>query len=104
LAAPAGDVSGLWEARLEFSVGHASHTFYLDTQGNNINGQYTGRLVQGPLKGHIDGNKVEFTGGGRIEGASLRYSYSGTFDGREMTGTVSLGEYGTAKFRATRRG
>lgn len=104
LAAPAGDVSGLWEARLEFSVGHATHTFYLDAQGNNINGQYTGRLVKGPLKGQVDGNKVEFTGGGRIEGASLRYSYSGAFDGRQMTGTVNLGEYGTAKFTATRRG
>jgi len=104
LAAAAGDVSGLWESRLEFKVGHTSHTFYLDPQGNTINGQYTGRLVKGPLKGQVDGNKIEFTAGGRIEGTSLRYSYSGTFDGRQMSGTVNLGEYGTAKFTATRRG
>jgi hypothetical protein len=103
-AAPAGDVSGLWEAQLEFSVGAARHTFYLDPQGNALTGQYTGRLVKGPLRGHIDGNKVEFSGGGRMEGASLRYTYKGTFNGNQMSGTVELGEYGTARFSASRRG
>jgi L-seryl-tRNA(Ser) seleniumtransferase len=103
LAPPAGDVAGLWEAELKFSVGSSRHTFYLDPKDNNLSGQYTGRLVKGPLKGHIDGNKVEFTGGGRIEGASLQYTYKGTFDGKQMSGTVDLGEYGTARFSATRK-
>jgi hypothetical protein len=102
-AAPVGDVSGLWEARLEFSVGSAKHTFYLDPKGNTLSGHYNGRRVQGPLKGHIDGAKVVFSGGGRIEGASLRYTYKGTFDGKQISGTVDLGEYGTARFSATRR-
>ena len=102
-AAPAGDVTGLWEAELQFKTGSARHTFYLDPNGNNLSGQYTGRLVKGPLKGHLDGNKVEFTGGGRLEGASLRYAYKGTFDGQQMSGSVDLGEYGTARFTATRK-
>jgi L-seryl-tRNA(Ser) seleniumtransferase len=103
-AAPAGDVGGMWEAELHFSVGSARHTFYLDPTGNNLSGQYTGRLVKGPLRGHIDGDKVEFSSGGRFEGASLRYTYRGTFDGKQISGTVDLGEYGTARFSATRRG
>jgi len=103
-AAPAGDVAGLWEADLQFNVGSVRHTFYLDPKGNTISGQYSGRLVKGPLKGHIDGNNVEFRGGGRIEGASLHYTYKGTFDGKQMSGTVELGEYGTARFSATRKG
>ena len=102
-AAPAGDISGLWEARLEFSVGSASHSFYLDTNGNTLTGQYSGRLVKGPLKGHIDGKSVQFSGGGRIEGAGLRYSYKGDVEGHKMSGTVDLGEYGTARFTATRK-
>lgn len=101
-AAPAGEVSGLWEAHLEFSAGSARHTFYLDPKGNTVTGQYTGRVVKGPLKGHIDGDKIEFSSGGRIEGASLRYTYKGTFDGKKMSGTVELGEYGTAHFTANR--
>ncbi len=102
-APPAGEVSGLWEARLEFNVGSARHTFYLDPKGNTLSGQYAGRHVKGPLKGHIDGDKIVFSSGGRIEGASLRYTYKGTFDGKQMSGTVELGEYGTARFSATRR-
>ncbi|MBK9165956.1 MAG: aminotransferase class V-fold PLP-dependent enzyme [Bryobacterales bacterium] len=103
-AAPAGDVRGLWEADLEFSVGSVRHTFYLDPKGNAISGQYTGRLVKGPLSGHIDGNRVQFAGGGRIEGANLRYTYKGAIDGNRMSGVVELGEYGTAKFTAARKG
>jgi len=102
-SAPAVDVEGYWDADLKFSVGTARHSFYLDPKGNQITGQYSGRVVKGPLKGHIDGNKVEFSSGGRIEGASLRYTYKGTLDGQRLTGTVDLGEYGTATFTATRR-
>jgi seryl-tRNA(Sec) selenium transferase len=102
-AAPTGDVSGLWDARLEFNSGSARHSFYLDTKGNTVTGQYTGRRVQGPLKGHIDGDRIVFSSGGRMEGASLRYTYRGIFDGNQISGTVDLGEYGTARFSATRR-
>ena len=101
-APPAGDVRGRWEAELRFKAGSARHTFYLDPQGNKISGHYGGRLVKGPLMGHIDGNKMEFSSGGRIEGTSLRYTYKGTFDGSRMSGSVDLGEYGTASFLATR--
>ena len=104
-AAPVGDVSGLWEARLEFNVGSARHTFYLDPNGNVLTGHYSGRAIKGPLKGHIDGSNVSFSASGRVEGTSLRYGYKGTVDGssNKMSGTVDLGEYGTAKFTATRK-
>jgi L-seryl-tRNA(Ser) seleniumtransferase len=102
-AAPAGDVSGLWEARLDFSAGSARHSFYLDANGNAVTGQYSGRVVKGALKGHVDGAAIEFRCSGRIEGATLGYTYRGTFEGNKMTGVVDLGEYGTAKFSATRK-
>jgi hypothetical protein len=102
-APPAGDIRGLWEAELRFKMGTARHTFYLDPKGNSISGQYTGRLVKGPLKGHVDGKKVEFASGGKIEGTSLHYTYKGTFEGTRMSGNVDLGEYGMATFTATRK-
>ena len=102
-AAPSGDVSGMWEAEITFKVGSARHSFYLDAKGHQISGQYSGRLVKGPLSGHMDGNKVEFAGGGRYEGTSLRYAYQGTLDANRMSGTVDLGEYGKASFTATRK-
>ena len=102
-AAPTGDVSGPWVAKLDFSSGSAKHSFYLDANGNKVTGNYTGRVINGPIEGHVDGSGIEFTASGRIEGAMLGYTYKGSFDGDKMTGTVSLGEYGTARFTATRK-
>ena len=102
-AAPAGDVAGMWESVLQFKVGTALHTFYLDANGNDLSGQYSGRLVRGSLKGHVDGNHVEFSTSGKLEGTSLQYTYKGTFDGKRMSGAVDLGEYGAATFTATRK-
>jgi L-seryl-tRNA(Ser) seleniumtransferase len=102
-AAPAGDVTGLWESEIAFKVGTTKHTFYLNPKGNQISGQYTGRLVKGPLKGHVDGSNVEFSSSGKLEGTSLSYTYKGTFDGKKMSGIVDLGEYGKASFTATRK-
>src|SRR5436189_144625 len=68
---------------------------------SNLTGQYTGRLMKGALKGHVDGNKVEFSSSGRFEGTSLHYTYKGTFEGQQMSGIVDLGEYGTATFTAS---
>jgi len=103
LAPPAADVSGLWEAKLEFTVGSARHSFYLDANGNSLAGQYSGRVVKGALKGHIDGDKIQFRCGGRIEGANLGYTYKGVVEGGKMSGVVDLGEYGSARFTATRK-
>jgi len=102
-AAPSGDVSGLWESVVQFKIGTARHTFYLDAKGNELSGEYTGRLVKGPLKGHVDGDRVQFHSRGRIEGTSLEYTYKGTVEGKKMSGTVDLGEYGMASFTATRK-
>ncbi len=102
-AAPAGNVAGLWDATIQFRVGSTRHTFYLDPKASQLRGQYTGRLVKGPLNGHVEGNQIEFASRGRFEGTSLSYTYKGTFSGDTMSGTVDLGEYGSATFSATRK-
>ncbi|MBL8213192.1 MAG: aminotransferase class V-fold PLP-dependent enzyme [Bryobacterales bacterium] len=102
-AAPIGQLAGTWEADLTFKVGTARHSFQLTPAANTIVGNYTGRLVKGPIKGQIDGSNFEFSTSCRYEGTSLHYTYKGTLDGDRLTGTVDLGEYGQATFTATRR-
>ena len=100
-AAPAGDVAGMWEAEIRFKVGSAKHTFYLDPKGNQISGQYTGRLVKGPLKGHVDGNKVQFPSSGKYEGTSLHYTYHGHVRREEHVGHAWI--WASTARRASRR-
>ena len=100
---PVSDVSGHWDAELEFVVGSTEHEFQLDAQGNRLLGMHVGRITHGPIEGTIDGAKVQFRSSGRYEGTSIRYRFSGTIQGDEMSGEVDLGEYGTGTWKARRR-
>ncbi len=102
-APPVSDLSGHWDVELEFVVGSAGHEFHLDVKGNQLTGMHIGRITHGPLEGTIDGAKVEFRSSARYEGTSIGYRFGGTINGDEMTGEVDLGEYGTGKWKASRR-
>lgn len=103
--APAvSDLSGHWAVELQFVVGSAEHEFHLDVKGNRLSGMHVGRLTHGPLEGTIDGAEVRFRSAAPYEGTSIGYRFDGTISGDEMAGQVDLGEYGSAKWKARRRG
>jgi hypothetical protein len=54
------------------------------------------------LKGHIDGAEVKFNSTHPADGNTLSYTFTGSVSGDTMSGDVHLGEYGQAKWRATR--
>jgi hypothetical protein len=45
---------------------------------------------------------VRFQSSHHIEGTNLHYSFAGTLNGAAMSGEVGLGEYGSARWTATR--
>jgi hypothetical protein len=51
----------------------------------------------------LSGNEIKFTGGGRVEATRLSYTFTGHVQGDHMSGEVSLGEYGPARWTAKRR-
>ena len=55
------------------------------------------------LRGSVAANEVLVHSSHRIQGTSIEYAFTGTVDGDSMSGTVSLGEYGPAKWSARRR-
>ena len=103
LTPPVADISGDWDAEVEFVVGSAEHEFHFDVHGNELGGNHTGRITHGPIEGTIDGADVRFRASGPYEGTSIRYRFSGLLEGDEMSGVVDLGEYGTGSWRARRR-
>ena len=102
LATPAADVGGRWDVRLTFSVGSAEHELHLNVAGNELSGVHIGRLTHGDVRGTVSGNEVEFRTAGRYEGTSIGYRFSGRIDGARMSGEVDLGEYGEARWEASR--
>jgi uncharacterized pyridoxal phosphate-dependent enzyme len=101
-APPAANIAGVWDVEMEYQVGAARHKLFLAVTGNQIAGTHQGWAYQGDLKGQIDGEKVRFRSTLPADGNTLSYSFSGTISGSNITGEVQCGEYGRARWRATR--
>jgi L-seryl-tRNA(Ser) seleniumtransferase len=101
-AAPAAQLSGNWNVTIEFVASTTVHRLQLRASGNDLTGSHHGRIARGQLRGSIDGSSVRLRSSLPYEGTRLTYSFSGTVEGNRMSGEVSLGEYGSAKFTARR--
>ena len=100
---PTIDISGTWDVDIQYEVGSAHHLLFLTTKENRVSGSHHGWAFRGGLSGQISGNKVELRSSLPAEGSRLSYSFQGTAAGDSMSGTLDLGEYGTARWRAQRK-
>jgi hypothetical protein len=96
------NIDGQWGVHLEFLSGSADHNLIFEQKENKLTGTHRGDILAGDLRGSVQGNEVNFRSNHQIQGTSLGYDFSGTVDGDTMHGTVAMGEYGEAKWVATR--
>lgn len=99
---PLATIAGQWQATLTFSRGSAEHTLVFEQQNDHLLGTHHGEFVSGDLTGSVTANQVHFRSSQKIEGQLLSYEFAGTVDGDKMSGTVNLGEYGMATWKAER--
>jgi hypothetical protein len=102
---PQGDlasVDGQWRATLTFARGSADHMLVFEQHGDSLVGTHFGEYGSGDLSGKVVANTVRFRSSQTIEGQQLSYEFSGTAQGDKMSGTLNMGEYGTAAWSAER--
>jgi uncharacterized pyridoxal phosphate-dependent enzyme len=102
---PSGDtqrIAGTWRGDVQFVRGSASHRFAFEQDADRIRGTHSMEFLSGELQGSVTGSQVRFQSSHRYEGKVLAYTFQGTVHGETIEGEVSLGEYGTAKWRAHR--
>lgn len=101
--APAGDLNGRWDVRIEYAAGSATHHLYLKQNGNRVEGTHQGNFVIRDLTGRISGDDVTLHSSySERHGDSLNYRFKGKMTANNMTGTLDMGEYLGAKWTATR--
>ncbi len=101
--APAGDLNGRWDVRLQFAAGTGHHTLHVKQQGNQLMGTHQGDFISRDFAGTIAGDEVHLTSNvGENHGAAMTYRFSGKLDGDTLTGTVVMGEYLGASWTAKR--
>jgi L-seryl-tRNA(Ser) seleniumtransferase len=100
--APQTDVAGRWEVDIQFASGSAKHILALETKNNKLSGLHLGRKLRGELTGTVVGNRIQTRSVLPFEGTGLSYEFTGEVSGDRMSGELSLGEYGKARWSARR--
>ena len=92
ISAYAADVAGTWHLTVETSAGTGTPTLVLVQNGEQLTGTYTGRFGTSPITGTIKDSAIEFsfTVSGPMGSATV--SYSGTVEGSQMHGGMTMGQ------------
>lgn len=105
-AAPQGTpaaMAGQWEVTINFVHLSVKHNLVLEQDGTKLMGTHHGEFASGDLNGTVAANTVRFQSSIPTEGTRVGFNFSGTAtDKDKMSGTVTLGEYGEAKWTAER--
>jgi L-seryl-tRNA(Ser) seleniumtransferase len=100
--APSVDVNGQWDVKLEFVQGSAQHGLVFEQKAGELVGSHAAEYLGGDVRGTVEGDEVRFRSSHRYEGTRIGYDFAGKVSGDRIEGTVQLGEYGQARFTATR--
>jgi hypothetical protein len=95
-------IAGQWDLRLEFNYGSAHHKLVFEQDGGKLNGTHEGEFASGDLNGTVAANTVRFQSSLPTEGTRVSFQFAGALEGGQLSGTVALGEYGEARWTATR--
>jgi uncharacterized pyridoxal phosphate-dependent enzyme len=98
---PAADLTGRWNVRIRFLRGEASHSLEIRQQGGALSGRHRGLYCEAPLEGSVSGSEVLIRSVLAHGASHLAYTFRGRAQGG-MAGTVDLGQYGSAEWRAER--
>ncbi len=101
---PAGavNIAGKWAVTLAYTRGNAEQTFVLEQKESDVSGQQRGEIYEAQLQGSIHGNQLKLHARMPVSGHEVIWDFSGTVEGNNALGTVSLGEYGFAQWKAVR--
>ena len=83
-------------------MGGAVEPRRLEQDGENVSGTHHGDVLAGDLRGTVAGGVVRFRSSFKYEGTRLGYDFQGRAENGRLSGTVDMGEYGTAKWVAER--
>ena len=96
------NITGHWEVEMEFFTSKSIHRLYLEQDGNWVNGTHQSDFSSQEIVGMVEEGEVKLRSTYRIPGNNISYWFSGKMEGDQLSGSVFLGEYLTAKFSAKR--
>jgi len=102
MSAPAANITGRWDVDIEFYSSKSRHTFFIEQDGNWIQGSHKGDFSIRDMVGTIEGDQVKLSSADQHVADNIPFIFSGTVSGEKMSGQIYMGEYISALFAATR--
>ncbi len=100
----AANISGVWAFTVQTQMGTGTPTFTFEQKGEELTGKYSGQLGEAPLKGMIKGTDVNFSIKVNVQGENLEVTYTGKVEGSDqMKGTAKFGGLGEGTWTAKRK-
>lgn len=97
------DLNGEWDVQIRFLCGQAQHNLRFKQDGGVLSGTYRSQYDAEPLHGTVRGNVVQLQTNVRFDGQNVAYRFEGVINGDEIQGSLDLGEYWQASWKAKRR-
>ena len=95
-------IQGKWAVSIQYTRGVGEQRFTIEQSSNTLTGTQHGELYEAKLKGVIHASQIELRSVMAVSGNSVPWTFQGTVEGSNMSGSVHLGEYGDATWHAAR--
>jgi hypothetical protein len=95
-------IDGTYKVEVSTQRGAQTGELVIKTAGNTVSGVYKTQRGDQPFTGTLDGNKAKWTINVQSPMGSMAIGYDVTVTGNDITGTVTMGQFGNAPLKGTK--
>jgi len=95
-------IDGTYKVEVSTQRGAQTGELVIKSSGNTVSGVYKTQRGDQPFTGTLDGNKAKWTINVQSPMGSMAIGYDVTVTGNDITGTVSMGQFGNAPLKGTK--
>jgi hypothetical protein len=92
-------IDGTYKVEVSTPRGAQTGDLTIKSAGNTVSGTYKTQRGDQAFTGTLDGNKAKWTINVQSPMGSMAIGYDVTFSGNDLTGTVSMGQFGNSPIK-----
>jgi hypothetical protein len=95
-------IDGTYKVEMSTPRGTQTGDLVIKSEGNTVSGTYKTQRGDQAFSGTLEGDKAKWTINISSPMGSMALVYDCTFSGNEVTGTVQMGQFGSAPIKGTK--
>lgn len=95
-------IDGTYKVEVSTPRGAQTGDLVIKTEGNAVSGVYKTQRGDQEFTGTLEGDKAKWTINVQSPMGNMAIGYEVTFSGNEISGTVAMGQFGSAPLKGTK--